>query len=71
MVDMGKKIKLDPDEPLRLIIEDPEGGRALVVGTIISQGAGGMNSLYVKGGASPLPAVDPATGEHTNLYPEH
>lgn len=55
----SKKIKINPDKPIRLIIEDPDGGRALVVGTVIAKGSGSVQSLYVQGGASPLPPVDP------------
>lgn len=55
----SKKIKINPDKPIRLIIEDPEGGRALVVGTVVAEGSGTTQSLYIQGGASPLPPVDP------------
>jgi hypothetical protein len=55
----SKKLKLDPDAPIRVIVETPDGGRAQVVGTIVADGSGqGVQTLYVFGETEPLPAKE-------------
>lgn len=55
----SKKLKIDPDAPIRVIVESPDGGRASVVGTIVADDLDQkIQTLHVFGEAKPLPATE-------------